>query len=35
MLLRGKLSEIVREENEKIVYKCGCGKEVEIKRYEG
>lgn len=31
----GKLSEIVREENEKIVYKCGCGKEVEIKRYEG
>jgi len=31
-----KLSEIVREEedNEKIVYKCECGKEVEIKRYE-
>ena len=27
-----KLSEIVREENEKIVYKCECGKDVEVKR---
>ena len=29
-----KLNETVREYNERIVYKCECGKEVEIKRYE-
>jgi hypothetical protein len=28
----GKLSEIVTEDDGKIVYKCGCGKEVDIKK---
>ncbi|HJH26374.1 MAG TPA: N-acetyltransferase [Methanophagales archaeon] len=28
----GKLSEIITEDDEKIVYRCGCGKEVEIKK---
>jgi len=27
-----KLSEIIREDYRKVIYKCGCGKEVEIKR---
>ena len=27
-----KLSEIIREDNEKIIYKCECGKEVETTR---
>ena len=27
-----KLSRIIREDNEKIVYKCECGKEVGIKK---
>jgi len=28
----GKLSEIITEDDEKIAYRCGCGKEVEIKK---
>jgi len=27
-----KLSEIIREDNERIIYKCECGKEVETTR---
>lgn len=27
-----KLSKIIREDDEKMVYKCECGKEVEIKK---
>jgi carbonic anhydrase/acetyltransferase-like protein (isoleucine patch superfamily) len=30
-----KLNKVIKEDTEKIVYTCQCGKEVEIKRYEG
>ncbi|RJS82106.1 DUF1922 domain-containing protein, partial [Methanophagales archaeon] len=29
-----KLSRIIREDDEKLIYACECGKEVEIKNHE-